>query len=43
MSQTHDLILTDQEWQQFVAIMEAPIKMNENLTQAIHAFYKKIQ
>ena len=38
MSQIHSLILNEKEWLQFVAIMEAPLQLNDNLKKAIQDF-----
>ena len=40
MSQINTLILSNNEWAQFVKIMEAPIKINQNLKKAISDFKK---
>lgn len=38
MNQLNRLILSDEQWDQFIKIMEAPIKINENLKKAIRDF-----
>ena len=38
MNQLNRLILGDQQWDQFIKIMEAPIEINENLRKAIQDF-----
>jgi uncharacterized protein (DUF1778 family) len=34
----HLLVLSDEDWKQFMAIMEAPVQINENLRKAIMSF-----
>lgn len=38
MSQLNTLILSDKDWEQFMAIMEVPISINKNLKRAISHF-----
>lgn len=38
MNQINALILSEQDWQQFIYIMDAPIRINENLRNAIEHF-----
>jgi uncharacterized protein (DUF1778 family) len=40
MSQINTLILNNSEWEKFIEIMEAPIKINKNLKKAITKFNK---
>jgi len=40
MNQSNRLILSEQDWEQFMTIMEAPIEQNTNLKKAIKNFNK---
>jgi len=43
MAPSHTLVLSEKEWEQFVAIMQAPVETNENLKKAILDFNKDTQ
>ncbi len=38
LNQVNTLILSDQDWDHFMEIMEAPVKINKNLKKAISDF-----
>lgn len=38
MSRFNTLVLSQKDWQQFVAIMEAPVQTNDNLKRAIREY-----
>lgn len=40
MSHLNTLILNSSDWEQFIAIMEAPIQINQNLKAAVKYFQK---
>lgn len=43
MSPSNTLILNHEDWHQFMAIMEAPISINENLKEAVVLFNEKME
>lgn len=42
-TQLNTLILSDKDWEQFMAIMGAPVRINKNLKEAISDFNKLIK
>jgi uncharacterized protein (DUF1778 family) len=41
MSLSNSVVLQAEDWQHFIAIMEAPVKINENLKEAVRLFNKQ--
>lgn len=39
---TNVLVLNDEDWKLFMAVMEAPVQINENLRKAIMSFNKEL-
>lgn len=43
MNQSHSMILDEEDWEQFVKVMENPVKINKNLQQAIKKFHNAFE
>jgi uncharacterized protein (DUF1778 family) len=42
MNQLNTLSLSDTDWEHFLAIMEAPVRINQNLQNAVKKFCKEL-
>jgi uncharacterized protein (DUF1778 family) len=43
MNQLNTLSLSDTDWEHFLAIMEAPVRINQNLKKAVKKFRKEFE
>lgn len=43
INQSHSMILDEKDWEQFVNVMESPVKLNKNLHQGVKNYRKAFE